>query len=196
MCTCANALMYIDVGPVRTDESLAVSMTENAYLISTSDIWKDKIYWEQIHAPAKAGIARRAADIFASVVYGAGDDISAVCGPPVKKAEFGDGEITLTFDNVGQGLEFYGGTYAGGFYLFGGIETIKIGSNHVPGRKSYEIIDPGKVEIIGKDKVRITCDYSAYCGISYWSETEPCFPYNCNLCNSGGIPAGAFAEYK
>ncbi|MBQ7500571.1 MAG: S-layer homology domain-containing protein [Clostridia bacterium] len=188
MCTCANALMYIDVAPVRTDESFAVSMTDNAYLISTADVWTDKAYWEQIHAPAKAGIAKRAADIFAAVVYGESDDISTVCGPSIKNVEFGNGEITLTFDNVGDGLEFFGGTYSGGFYLCSG--------DPLTGRSRYEIADPGKVAIIGKDKIRITCDHTAYSGITYWSKAETCFPYDCNLCNSSGVPAGSFAVYK
>ncbi|MBQ7500572.1 MAG: S-layer homology domain-containing protein, partial [Clostridia bacterium] len=199
MCIKTHPQMYIDVGEVRADESLAVNMTDDAYLINTADIWTDKTYWEQIHAPAKAGIAKRAANMIAERVYGDNGDMSKVSGPIIKNVEFGDGEITLTFDNVGGGLEFYGGNYGGGFRLLGEL-VLKFdpifGRVVDRSRTEFDIKDPAKVRIVGIDKVVIECDHEGWDGIAFNIASGDCFPYNCNLCNSAGIPAGAFASYK
>ena len=191
-----NVQMYIDLGGVRADQSLAVNITDNAYLMATSDLWTNKSYYEQIHSPAKTKMAERLTDMIGDTVYGDCGDISESCGPVVSGVEYGDGEITVTFKNVGEGLKFYGGKYGGGFTLNSEITPIPVGMFVANGRIRTEIKDPEKVQIIGKDKVRIVCDYGDYTGIAYDACSANCFPINCNLCNSYNIPACAFSSYK
>ena len=196
MCSNVFLQMYLDLGGVRADEYLAVNMTDNAYLVNTSDLWTNKSYTEQIHLPAKPAMAKRYGEVIANTVYGKGESVSEVCGPILKEVEYGEGEIIITFDNVGDGLKFYGGHYNGGFTLNSEITWVMQGMFPAKGRTRTEITDPAKVQIIGKDKIRIECDHSEFAGVAYNACSSNCFPGNCNLCNSYNIPAGAFADYK
>ena len=196
MCAAVSSDAYIDLGGVRADESLAIKMTNNSYLISTSDLWTNKSYFEQVHLPAKPAMAKRLGQMMANIIYGNSNDISKSCGPIMTNVEYGDGEIIVTFDNVGDGLKFYGGTYTGGFTLNSEITIIPQGMFPVNGRIRTPISDPKNVQIIGKDKVRIECDYSEFAGIAYNACSANSFPANCNLCNSYNIPAVAFSSYK
>lgn len=97
----------------------------------------------------------------------------------------------LTFDYVGDGLEFYGGDYMGGIFV---IAEGTGGLPEYPATSPRNFKHPSSVEIISANQIEVK--YSdTICGVAYNIETENCFPYDVNLCNSYGIPAPAFVDY-
>lgn len=170
---------YMDIGPSRGELGMAPSILENCYIASTSDLWKNKTWMNNIHPPIKHLNAYRLTDIVMAVRFGQGN-VDDVCGPVVSDYEFNGNTVTLTFDHVGAGLQT-----AHGEANVIGVEI------QVNGAWTYVTGD----FIRNGNQLVITAD-GTITGVRYNRNTSATFPETLNLCNSYKMPAIAFLQYK
>lgn len=168
---------YIDFGNVRAVTGTIPMRLENCYICATSDTWSDRSYSNNLHPENKSSIAARLAVMICSAEWKfAGYETSFA--PTVKSIDKmdGDGKVyEITFDHVGSGLQWNG---AEGL----GFDIIN---------ESWGFAN-AKVFIADEATVRIEADEEVYM-IRYGWNTSDVFGVDTALCNSGGVPAAAFA---
>lgn len=170
---------YMDVGRIRGMMGNMVMMSENMFQIESSDVWADKTYWNSLHPNCKYEQALRAAKIACAFNNEGGITMDNASGPVLESITYSNDGLTATlkFKNVGDGLK-----------TIDGSDTVR-GFNSVSSSGYAGTSVTGK--ITGKDTVTITLSSKKY-GVAYNVKTEYYFGDQLNLCNSAGIPAGAF----
>lgn len=174
---------YMDFGKIRGIMGGMVTMRENFYQIMSNDLWADTTFWNSLHPNCKYEQGLRAAQIACAVNGDGGIKLEEASGPIIESITYSsDGKkATLKYKNVGEGLKTIDGdANVNGYNILTGVN--KIGAK-ITGK------------IVGKDTVEITCERSME-GLAYNVITTYFFGKEINLCNSAGIPAGAFLLNK
>ena len=170
---------YMDVGRIRGRMGSMVTMAEGIYQVQSSDVWADKTYWNSLHPNCKYEQALRAAKIACAVNGEGGITLDNASGPIIESVTFSADSrtVTLKFKNVGEGLRTIDGSDT-----VRGFSAIAIGAN-VSSDLTGTIIAPDTIEVTSPTFLH---------GIAYNVKTNYFFGDQLNLCNSAGIPAGAF----
>ncbi len=185
--TCNNnpGVVSMDFGGVRAELGTIPQMLEDSYIVSSSDMWNDPTWQNNVHPYIKHWQATRLAEIVAAQKHGIGN-LNDVHGPLLREVNYtGISRAELKFDYVGEGL-----TTADRTGYVKGIE-VQIEFNGQLVWLPHE----GEV-IIGDDTIVIdTGDFALY-GVRYNRQLTAKFPETLNLCNSYGMPAIAFVDYR
>ncbi|MCR5693864.1 MAG: sialate O-acetylesterase [Clostridia bacterium] len=170
---------YMDFGKIRGIMGGMVTMRKNFFQVMSGDLWADDTFWNTLHPNCKYEQALRAAKIACAFNGEGGYTLDNASGPIIESVTYSsDGKTaTIKYKNVGDGLK----TVDGSEYVTG--YSILTGKNKI-GAKA-------KGKITGKDTVEVVSD-SEMKGIAYNVITTYFFGKDMNLCNSAGIPAGAF----
>jgi hypothetical protein len=169
---------YMDVGQIRGRMGNMVTMSDNMFQVQSGDMWSDKTYWNSLHPNCKYEQALRAAKIACAFKGEGGVTMDNASGPILESVTVAaDGRTaTVKYKNVGDGLRTVDGsdTVRG----FSALSTSNV-SIDLTGR------------ITGPDTVEVVLPSSSN-GLGYNVRTSYYFGDQLNLCNSSGIPAGAF----
>ena len=170
---------YMDFGKIRGIMGSMVTMRENFFQIMSSDLWADDTFWNSLHPNCKFEQALRAAKIACAFNNEGGITLDNASGPIVESITYSnDGKkATIKYKNVGDGLK-----------TIDGSETVN-GYSLLTGKNAIGAKATGR--IVGKDTVEVTSDKEMK-GLAYNVITTYFFGREINLCNSAGIPAGAF----
>ena len=174
-----GAWAYMDFGKIRAEMGSMVTMARNMYQVQCSDVWNDRSFPNNLHPNCKYEQSLRAAKIACAVNGEEGFALENASGPIVESVTYSKNlkTVTIKYKNVGDGLK----TTDGG-------NTVR-GYNGLTGPHTLGEALTGT--ITGKDTVEVKSD-SALMGIAYNAITWYYFGDEINLCNSAGIPAGAF----
>ena len=170
---------YMDVGKIRGMMGNMVMMSENMFQVQSGDVWADKTFWNNLHPNCKYEQALRAAKI-ACAFNGEGDiTMDNASGPIIESVTYSADGLTaiIKYKNVGDGLK-----------TIDGSDTVR-GFNNVSSGNYAGTSVTGT--IVGKDTVEVKLISKSY-GVGYNIKTTYYFGDEINLCNSAGIPAGAF----
>ena len=170
---------YMDVGRIRALMGNMVMMSDNLFQIQSSDLWADTTYWNSLHPNCKYEQALRAAKIACALNGEGGITMDNASGPIVESVTFSaDGKTaTVKYKNVGDGLRTVDGS--GTVRGFTTLTSLGTAALDIAGT------------IVGPDTVELTSS-NPLIGIAYNMKTGYFFGNQLNLCNSAGIPAGAF----
>ncbi len=168
---------YMDFGGVRSYMGNIPSILENSFVAVSSDIWKNKEYWNNLHPYCKWPNAQRITDMAMPLFYSdyTEESIEYAAGPVFAKADVkSDRETDLYFTHVGDGLKTEGSSAPQGVeVLAGGVW-----------------VTPENVSVSGS-KLSVAHG-SAFTAVRYNAITTASFPENLNICNSAGVPMAAF----
>ncbi len=170
----------MDLGYIRAEMGSIPQRLSNSYLAVSSDIFADDHYWNSLHPDIKGPQAKRLADIAGSVWYGL-SPLDEATGPILKDYAISEDRltITLTFDNVAEGLSTAdGGKTVNGFVAINRVGTLS------PGHKIT-------ATITGKDQITVASSKPMY-GVAYNCVMDNFYGKQINLCNSNGRIASAF----
>ncbi len=180
-----GANVYIETGGVRAEMGTVPQKLDNCYIASSSDLWFDAAWWNNIHPPIKHLNAYRLTDIVMADKFGEGD-IHDVCGPVLADVEYvGRSKAYLTFDHAGSAL-----TTADGSGYVKGLEIFV----NVNGSGQW-IEHEGRI-ITGTDRITVDAGSFELWGVRYGRSTEASHPHVRNLCNSYKMPAIAFVDFN
>ena len=170
---------FMDVGKIRGLMGSMVMRDNNFYQIQSGDVWHDHEFWNTLHPNCKAEQGLRAAKIACAVNGEGGIDMNNASGPIVVSVTFSADKKTATikYKNVGDGLKTSDGSGTVKGFTW---STSKFASGSV-----------ANATISGKDTVIVTTASAMGC-LGYNCITTYEFGVQMNLCNSAGIPAGAF----
>ncbi len=179
-----GAWHYLDLGYIRAEMGSIPTRLSNSYIAVSSDLFTDTRYENSLHPDIKGPQAERLADIAESVWYDQ-TPLAEATGPILKDYTVSEDRktITLTFDNVGNGLTTSdGGTAVKGFVAFTRSGTLNTGKAVT-------------AEITAPDTVTITGTAAMY-GIIYNCVDRNLYGQEINLCNSYGRIASAFTFFE
>ncbi|MBQ7160796.1 MAG: S-layer homology domain-containing protein [Clostridia bacterium] len=181
-----NRNAYLMTGIVRSELGCVPCMLDNSFVVASSDMWDNEVWYNNIHPYCKPGQAQRAANMVLANEYGKGD-INMVAGPQLESVEYEDNyTVLLTFKYVANGLKLTTEDFSNDIY---GLEVLT-------SKLSYSNwAAPAQAEIVGKNQVRVKHNMPIY-GVRYDAVTEYYYPTYANLGNSEDIPMVAFACYK
>ena len=170
---------FMNVGKIRGMMGSMVLRDSNMYQIQSSDVWADKEFWNTLHPNCKYEQALRAAKIACAVKGEGGVAMSNASGPIVESVTFSADKKTATikYKNVGDGLKTVDGSNKVKGYTWSGVAN-----------RATSVIEG---TITGKDTVVVTTASAMGC-LGYNCIVTYYFGTEINLCNSAGIPAGAF----
>ena len=171
---------FMDFGKIRGEMGSMVTMAPNMYQVQSSDVWNDREFFNNLHPNCKYEQALRAAKIACAVNGEEGFALENASGPIVESVTYSkDGKVaTVKYKNVGDGLKTTdGGDTVRGFRYLTAPHTIG-GEAHA--------------KITGRDTVEVEAEFTSLAGVAYNVITWNYFGDEINLCNSAGIPAGAF----
>ena len=174
---------YMDVGRIRAIMGSMVTMSDNIFQVQSGDLWADKTYWNSLHPNCKYEQALRAAKIACAFNGEGGITLDNASGPIVESVTYSEDakSATIRYKNVGDGLKT----------IDGSDEVRGFTSLTVTGTIMGEITGT----ITGPDTVEVTSTIPMN-GVAYNMKTGYFFGDQMNLCNSAGIPAGAFLLSK
>ncbi len=178
-----GANSYMDFGSVKTELCTIPQKLDNCHIVSSSDLWFNQGWINNVHPYIKHHNASRLTDIVLAHKFGIGD-LELVSGPVLESVSYGATNATLKFKNVGSGLK----TADGGNEIKG-IE-IMVNTTGI-----YEWRDATGEIFLGKDRIVVDSKDQIF-GVRYNRNPEHSFPYQLNLCNSHGMPSIAFVNYK
>ena len=176
---------YMDVGMIRGRMGSMVLKDENFYQVESSDLWNDRTFWNNLHPNCKNEQGLRAAKIACAVLGEAGIRMEEASGPVIESITFSSNykSATIKYKNVGDGLRTTdGSTTVKGFQY---------------GRNANELTAALSATITSSDTVTVQLTGAAarlysITSLGYNCQTSWVFGEDINLCNSEGIPAGAF----
>ncbi len=174
---------FMDFGAVRTEVGTIPQLLSDCHLVSSSDLFWDQTWWNNIHPPIKHLNAYRLADIVCADKYGVGK-LEDVSGPVLKDVVYNGTVATLTFNNAGAGLKTADGT--------GNLIGLEVLVN-LNGELTWAPVN-GQF-ISGKDTVTLDVGYEIL-AVRYGRIIDSTHPFSRNLCNDYGMPAVAFVDYK
>ena len=184
-CNDNAGVVSMDFGGVRAELGTIPQLLSDSYIVSSSDMWNDPTWQNNVHPYIKHWQATRLADIVAAQKFGIGD-LNNVHGPLLNKVTYTDvSKAELTFDYVGAGLTTVDGT--------GYVKGIEVQIEY--NGQLVWLPHEGEV-IVDKDKIVIdTGEYALY-GVRYNRQLTAKYPETLTLCNSYGMPAIAFVDYR
>ncbi|MBR4882201.1 MAG: hypothetical protein IKU19_09710, partial [Clostridia bacterium] len=159
-----GANSFMDFGSVKTELGTIPQILDNCHIVSTSDLWFNTGWLNNVHPYIKHHNASRLTDIVLAYKFGKGD-IELVSGPVLESVEYGATNATLKFKNVGTGL-----MAAHGATELIGIE-IMVNTTGV-----YQWRDATGELIVGRDKIVIESKDQIF-GVRYNRNPEASFPY-------------------
>ncbi|MBR5059478.1 MAG: discoidin domain-containing protein [Clostridia bacterium] len=176
---------YMDVGMIRGRMGSMVLLDDNFYQVQSSDLWHDTTFWNNLHPNCKNEQGLRAAKI-ACAVNGEGNiEMENASGPILESVTFSSNykSVTLKYKNVGTGLTTSDGSTTVKGFQYGRQ------ANSVTGTITATITGPDTVtlKLTGAAQYLYTIE-----SIYYNCQTSWVYGTDINLCNSEGIPAGAF----
>ena len=174
---------FMDFGAVRAELGTIPQLLSDCHLVSSSDLFWDQTWWNNIHPPIKHLNAYRLADIVAADKHGIGN-IEDVSGPVLKDVVYNGTSATLTFNNAGAGLK----TADGSGNLIGIEVFVQLNGQYVWAPISGQFIS-------GKNTVTFDVG-TEILAVRYGRTIDSTHPYGRNLCNDYGMPAVAFVDYK
>ncbi len=174
---------FMDFGSVKTELGTIPQILDDCHIVSNSDMWFNQTWLNNVHPYIKHYNASRVTEIVLADKFGIGD-LELVSGPVLESTVYGATNVTLKFKNVGSGIK--------GAYDASELKGIEIMVNTTG---IYEWRDATGEIIVGKDKVVIDSADQIF-GVRYSRAPEATFPNQLNLCNSYGMPAIAFVDYK
>lgn len=180
-----NNNLFMDFGGVRAELGTIPQLLPETYIISSSDLWYDNTWWNNIHPYIKYAQASRLSEAVYQY-HTMKSNLELVVGPTLKDVDYVNAhKAILTFDHVGFGLTT---AYGNGNVL--GIEILI----DVNGQLVWH---PHEGEIItGHDTITIDAGTFDLYGVRYNARTEARFPQQLTLCNSYNMPAIAFVDYR
>ena len=172
---------FMELGMIRAYMGSIPSMLENSYTVVSSDIWKDRTFYNNLHPYCKFEQADKIVAL-ADVVINRKGCLEEATGPVLKSATVSRDQKTVevTFTNVGEGLS----TADGGSAVKGVIGLLSSTMGHSP-------VTPVSVEITAKDRITAYFDTEVK-AVAYNYDNEDHYGETINLCNSFGRPAAAF----
>ncbi len=176
----ANAFM--DFGSVKTELCTIPKKLDDCHIVSSSDLWFNTGWINNVHPYIKHHNAARLTDIVLADKFGVGD-IELVSGPLLESVEYGATNATLQFKNVGNGLKTCDNAEIRGIEIM--VNTAGC----------YEWRDATGEIIVGRDTIVVDSKDQIF-GVRYNRDPEAAYPYQLNLCNSNGMPSIAFVNYK
>ncbi len=170
----------MDLGYIRAEMGSIPQRLSNSYIAVSSDIFDDNYFWNNLHPDIKEEQAARLADLAGSVWYGL-TPLEQATGPILKEYSISSDRktVTLTFDNVGDGLK----TSDGGTTVKGFAAISRTGLLSTTVTLTATITAP--------DQITITAKTSLY-GVAYNCVMDNFYGEEINLCNSYGKIASAF----
>ena len=177
---------FIDYGDIRAEMGNIPNYIDDCYFVSSSDVWFDGNWENNIHPPVKQYQASRLSAIVGAYMGFDDSDMEDVHGPVIKSVEYTATGATLTFDHVGSGLCVAHPDVLGSELR--GIEA-RIIYNGYP-----KWVDVTGEVFVDANTISFDIGQEIY-GVRYHAVTDTNFPYGVNLCNSYGMPAIAFLDY-
>ncbi|MBR4882194.1 MAG: hypothetical protein IKU19_09675, partial [Clostridia bacterium] len=177
----ANA--YMDFGAVRTELGTIPQLLSDCHIVSSSDLFWDATWWNNVHPPIKHLNAYRLTDVVAADKHGIGN-LEDVSGPVLKDVTYTATGATLTFNNAGAGLK----TADGSGNLIGLEVYVQLNGQYMWAPISGQFIS-------GTNTVTFDVGTEVL-AVRYGRAADGTHPYNRNLCNAYGMPAIAFVDYK
>ena len=176
---------FLDVSAVKGELGIVPTMLDDCYVVSSSDLYRDMTWFNNVHPYIKHHQATRLSEIVAARRFGIGD-LNNVQGPLLREVIYeGTSKAYIKMDYVGEGLTTHDRS--------GNVKGIDILINYngTPAWIQHQgmiitdtdtiTIDAGSFELLG---VR----YNANVGYFYGAEI--------NLCNAYGMPAISFTDLK
>ena len=175
----------MDFGGVRAELGTIPQRLSETYIISSSDLWYDNTWWNNIHPYIKYAQASRLSEAVYQY-HTMKSNLELVVGPTLNNVEYvNEHKAILTFDHVGFGLDT---AYGNGEVV--GIEVLI----EVNGQVIWHPHD-GQI-ITGHNQITVDVGSFKLYGVRYNAKTECRFPQNLTLCNSYKMPAIAFVDYR
>jgi len=175
---------YLDTGGVRAELGTIPQILTNSYVISSSDLWADRTWANNIHPYVKHFNAIRLSDAVLAQKFGT-KTVDNTLGPRLTGVEYtSNTTAVLSFAHVGSGL-----TTADGTGMVKGVELFIQNGNSL-----LWIPYDGQI-ITGSNTIAVSSGSYKLWGVRYNRNTEAFFPNTINLCNSYGMPGVAFVDY-
>ncbi len=176
---------YIDIGNVRSELGTIPQKLDNCYIASSSDLWFDAAWNNNIYPYIKHLNAYRLTDVVMADKF-SDRSIDDVCGPVLKDVEYVSiSKAYVTFDHVGAGLQTFDGS--------GEVKGIEIFINY--NGSGLWIPHEGKI-ITGTNQITIDAGSWELWGVRYGQSAEATHPYVRTLCNAYGMPAISFVDFN
>jgi len=176
---------FIDYGLTRAEMGTIPQLLDECYIASSSDLWFDETYWNNVHPPIKHLQSYRLYEIVLGAKYGM-KNLQDVHGPVLNNVVYNENSATLTFDYVGTGLAPAHPDILG--TELNGIQ-VRVYENGFT-----KWVDVTGEKIVNGNQIVINHTRKIY-GVRYNAQVENHFPYRVNLCNGYGMPAIAFVDY-
>ncbi len=166
-----------------------VAQTGKAVCVSQYDLY---VTVNDIHPQNKPELAARVAQVANALVYTEAD---VYTGPTVADVTYGDGSVTVTFDNVGQGLRYIQLNETDNYRILNDAHEVDTSDFFLDKLNGFSIwtgtgILPVDAVIQGTDTVVITLEPgTAVAGVYYAYGHEV---LSANLFGSTGLPAEPF----
>ncbi len=177
---------YMDFGAVRAEMGTISQKLSNFYMISSSDLWYETTWWNNLHPYIKYAQASRLSEAVYQyhTMY---TNLELVLGPQLNHVDYvSDSKAILYFDHVGFGLTT---AYGGNGYVKGIEVLINVNGQLVWHPHEGNIITGHNTIVVD------TGSFELY-GVRYNANTEARFPQHLTLCNSYNMPAIAFVDYR
>jgi|GEM_PF-806497 len=176
---------FIDYGLTRAEMGTIPQLLDDCYIASSSDLWFDETYWNNVHPPIKHNQSYRLYEVVLGAKYGM-KNLQDVHGPVLNNVVYNENSATLTFDYSGAGL-----SPAHPEILGTELQGIQV---RVYENGFTKWVDAVGEKIVNGNQIVINHTRKIY-GVRYNAQVENHFPYRVNLCNSYGMPAIAFVDY-
>ncbi len=177
---------FMDFGNIRAEMGTISQKLNNFYMVSSSDLWYETTWWNNLHPYIKYAQASRLSEVVYQyhTYY---TNLELVCGPQLNHVNYvSNSKAILTFDHVGFGLTT---AYGGNGYVKGVEVLINVNGQLVWIAHEGNIITSYNTIVID------TGSFELY-GVRYNARTEARFPQHLTLCNSYNMPAVAFVDYR
>ncbi len=181
-----NYNAFMDFGNIRAEMGTISQHLPEFYIVSSSDLWYDTTWWNNLHPYIKYAQASRLSEVVYQY-HTMKSNLELVVGPTLDKVDYvSEHKAILTFDHVGFGLAT---AYGNNGYVKGIEVLINVNGNLIWHPHEGNIITGSNTVVID------TGSFELY-GVRYNAHTEARFPQQLTLCNSYNMPAVAFVDYR
>ncbi len=176
---------FLDVSEVKGELGIVPTMLDDCYVVSSSDLYRDMTWFNNVHPYIKHHQATRLSEIVAARRFGIGD-LNNVQGPLLREVIYeGTSKAYIKMDYVGAGLTTHDRT--------GNVKGIDILVNY-NGTPTW-IQHQGMI-ITDTDTITIDAGSFELLGVRYNSNVGYFYGAEINLCNDYGMPAISFTDLK
>ncbi|MBQ3182710.1 MAG: InlB B-repeat-containing protein [Clostridia bacterium] len=176
---------FLDVSAVKGELGIVPTMLDDCYVVSTSDLFRDMTWFNNVHPYIKHHQAIRLSEIVAARKFGIGD-LNNVQGPLLREVIYeGTSKAYIKMDYVGDGLTTHDRS--------GNVKGIDILINY-NGTPTW-IQHQGMI-ITGSDTITIDAGSFELLGVRYNANVGYFYGAEVTLCNAYGMPAISFTDLK